>query len=213
MRALGIGFIVLACALLGAWAFWHLADPSPRQVLAVTEPFVRLPLRPEPVTHHFAIPDDSAWRAVRRHWGEPQFYLAAVTSDRDWGRRICSQDEAPLAATLILSGEVIALNSCEGHWPYGYSVLSRDAWCHEFEAPLGALGKVTVDASRPSSCELIIVSSYATKDRFVGLSLHDELDRYVNTAALGAGMLGLGGVALIWFGPKKRDLGERAGQQ
>lgn len=207
MRGVGTALVMVAALVLGSWALWHLADPSPEQVVVVTAPLVRVPLHNEPVKQRFIVPNDLAWRRVRFQWGEPPFYVLAVTSDRG-GPRLCSQYEAPVAATVTVIGKTTPLSSCETGWPYGYSVLTRDPLCYRFEAPLGARGKVEADIRHSSSCELVIVSAYATKDRFVGVALHGEFDRYVNRIASFCGMLGLVGVALMGFARKRRIAGD-----
>jgi hypothetical protein len=204
LRSLGTALVAVASLGLGAGALWYLADPSPGQVYAVTAPLVRLPLHSVPIKQSFAVPDDLAWRRVRLQWGEPHFYLVAVTSDYG-GRRLCSQDEAPVAATVTVAGEATTLSSCGTGWPYRYSVLTRDPWCYRFKAALGARGKVKADVRHSSSCELVLVSTYATKDRLVGVALHEEFDRYVNATALSCAMLGLVGVALVRVGRKRRN--------
>ena len=90
---------MVAVLVLGPWALWHLADPSPEQVRVITAPLVRVPLHTEPVKQRFIVPNDLAWRRVRFQWGEPHFYVLALTTDRG-GPRLCSQDEAPVAATV-----------------------------------------------------------------------------------------------------------------
>lgn len=202
MKGLGIVLIILACHAIGFWALWHFTEPSEKQVETVVAPLIRLPLQAGSFRHSLSILNDPEWQAVRRNWGEPHFYLAAVTSDRD-GPRVCSRSEAPLAAQMTVSGERLGLSSCDGDWPYGYSVLTPDAQCQTFTAPLGAMCTVRGALEQPSSCELIIVSNYATKDRLVGASLHREYDGEVNGTALLGAALGLVGAALMRIAGKK----------
>jgi hypothetical protein len=46
-------------------------------------------------TFRFAVPNDPNWKRVRRHWGEPRFYVAAVTPEQHPNPRIYSRHEFP----------------------------------------------------------------------------------------------------------------------
>jgi hypothetical protein len=190
-----IGFV--AGAAFAALLVASNCNPTMEELAAVAEPLAAIRLATiegTALSQEIAIPDQAAWRHARRAWNGPSFLIFAR---RD--RNLLGRDQVPLLVSLTTSAAVVSLERCAPP-PYGYSSMTNDLFCYQFEAPLGANLSIAVAprGSLPSG-ELIVQSAYVTKDRLVGA----DLDRRVQPYAWAGMILGLGIASLATMWPRR----------
>jgi hypothetical protein len=172
-------------------------NPTMEELTAVAEPLATIRLATvggTGLSQKIAIPDQAAWRHARRAWNGPSFLIFAR---RD--RNLLGRDQVPLVISVTTSLAAVPLERCAPP-PYGYSSMTTDLFCYQFEAPLGANLSLAVAprGSLPSG-ELIVQAAYLTKDRLVGA----DLDRRVQPYAWAGMTLGLGIAALATMWPRR----------
>jgi hypothetical protein len=169
-------------------------NPTMEELAAVAEPLATIRLATvggTGLSQKIAIPDQAVWRHARRAWNGPSFLIFARRE-----RNLLGRDQVPLLMSVTTSVAAVPLEPCTPP-PYGYSSMTIDPFCYQFEAPLGAeLSLAVVPRGSLPPGELIVQAAYLTKDRLVGA----DLDRRVQPYAWAGMTLGLGiaGLATMW---------------
>src|ERR1035438_3068989 len=192
-----LGTALLAPAAL-YWAWIWISDPvRPDDVEAAFQRLATVPLSAaapaQGVDLSVTIPNNASWRRIVRNWGDPGYFIGAVSPGsrrymyclRDLGVRVGAS----------LGSQAVDLETAQV--PYGYSVDCSPAGL-VFRAPPGAVVQIhLVGAHQPLQEANLVVEPHwtvGTKDRLVGIGI----DQQLHLRAL-ATVLGIAGIIAISF--------------
>jgi hypothetical protein len=149
------------------------------------------------------IPNSVSWRRVIREWGDPGFFIGAVPQN-GFETVYCLQGlGAKVEATI--GDRPLALEPAFP--PYLYTAdCSSGQFGLMFRAPPGAVVKIHVTAINPNNnlANLIVEPSWSnTKDRIVGLDLHEDLLHFVSKLAVG-GLIAIAIAVLLYLRRPRR---------
>ena len=189
LAILGI-LIVLPSALLLGRLVGRLRDEDPSVALA---PLASVPLA-RVGKHHalkVVVPDTDQWRRIRRSWGEPDLIIAALSKDDPaW----CLANLAKVE--VMMRGNLIPLKRATAG--YGHSAACELS-SFTFRAPPAAELLVTVtkrDQLTWPIGDLVVQCDWQnTKDKLVGISIENDLQKFHPLAGAGA-IIGLVFLAL-----------------
>jgi hypothetical protein len=184
-----------------------LHDLTPEEVEVAQTPIATIPFdqvgTQRSTSATVIIPKSAQWRRIRRDWGEPDFVVAAVSSERvlwayclaDLGMRIeVDRQGRPIPVEVSAPG-------------YGYSTNCERSSLRFGAAPGDEL-QVLISRSgqRPLPAgKLIVVGKwFYENDKIVG----DELDAWLRPFLAGASILGLSLVALAAYFHRQQVVGD-----
>ncbi len=149
-------------------------------------------------TFSVTIPDNEAWRRIRRAWGDPGYVIAPVSSDL---QTMDCLDTWEIKVQATVDGQPLPTQMANSP-PYGFSTSCSSPVGVQFNATPGSRVEVRIDKGKRglASSEDLIVTSYRLdgKDKLVGIALDRELRvPFLLMAAVGILCLGGGGVFLV----------------
>jgi len=121
------------------------------------------------------VPNDNTWRRIRRLWGDPEYFVAAMSpSSRNY---MYCLDQLGLAVQVTLDGNPVQLETADSP-PYGYSTNCRPVGV-KFAAAPGAHVQISVTGrpNRTGDDVHVVVEPYwteGTKDHFVGIGIEEQ---------------------------------------
>ena len=181
LAILGILILIPSALLLGL-LFGRLRDEDPSVALA---PLARVPLARvgKQYAMQVVVPDTDQWRRIRRSWGEPDLIVAALSNE---GGAWCLADLAT-AVDVTSRGTLIPLKrAAAGYGHAGDCELSS----FTFRAPPAGelLVKVTKRDQLPwPTGDLVVRCDWRnTKDKLVGISIENDLQKLHPSAGAGA---------------------------
>jgi hypothetical protein len=190
-----LGVVLLTPGML-YWAWIWFSDPvRPADIRAAFQRLATVPFSQAAsdrgVEVAARIPDDASWRRVIRNWGDPGYFIGAVSP----GSRhyiYCLKDLAVRVKARI-GDQPLSLEPADA--PYGYSFNCSPAGLL-FRAPPGAVVQIRIDAAGlPREPIDLVVERYwtgGTKDRLVGVYIQEDLHvRFLAT------VLGIAGIVVI----------------
>lgn len=173
------GFLLLLPAIW-YWAWVWISKPvRPEDLRTAFKRLVAVPLRRVQKERWLnltvTIPDDAAWRRIRRHWGDPGYIITAVAPEPK-NYLYCLKDLG-INVQAMLDREPLSLQTAI-HPPYGYSIDCKPAGL-VFRAPPGVTIQIHFDVQDGPLRDIdLVVQPYwtvGTKDHLAGISLEQEL--------------------------------------
>jgi len=149
-------------------------------------------------TFSVMIPNNEAWRRIRRVWTDPGYVIAPVSPDL---RTIYCLDTWGIEVQPTVNGQPLLTQIADSP-PYGFSASCSPIGV-KFNATPGSRVEIRIykRMRRVASPGDLLVTSYwkeGTKDRLVGIALDQELRiPFLLMAAVGILCLGGGGVFLL----------------
>ena len=181
---------------------WSATKTSVRpgdQRIAFT-PFYRTGLEnlEDGTTFSVTIPNNQAWKRIRRAWGDREFVIAAVSPDLE---TMYCLDTWDIELQARVDGRPLPTQTANSP-PYGFSVSCSSPVGVKFDATPGSRVEIKVDKVRHGMAPKgdLIVTTYwwDGKDKLVGIALDRELRvPFLIMAAVGILCLGGGGVLLL----------------
>jgi hypothetical protein len=197
-----LGVALVAPAAL-YWAWIWISDPvRPADVGVAFQRLLAVPLsradgdRSVEVT--VTTPNDASWRRIIRNWGDPGYFIGAVSP----GPRhyMYCLDDLGIHVKVTTGDRPVSLETADV--PYGYSVECRPAGL-VFKVPPGTAFKIRMAvAGHPRQTADLVVEPYwtvGTKDRLVGIGIEEQLHLSVLASALGAAGTIMIAIAILLF--------------
>lgn len=207
---LGVALLV-PTALYWAWVW--ISDPvRPADARVAFERLARVPLSQAEgdrvVDLTAAMPSDASWRRITRSWGDPGYFIGAVSP----GPRhyVYCLENLGIHVQARIGDRPISLETAE-YAPYGYSLDCRPAGL-QFRAPQGAVVQIRFEAAGYShrTADLVVEPYWTvgTKDHLVGMSIEHDLHLQAVTTALGiAGIIAISIAAFLFSHRPLRSAG------
>jgi len=197
------GFLLCVIgALLGIPQIWSSTKTSLRpgdEKIAFT-PLYRTGLEnlDQGATFSVTIPNNEAWRRIRRAWGDPEYVIAPVSPDLE---TMYCLDTWDIELQARVDGRPLPTQTANSA-PYGFSVSCSSPVGVRFNAAPGSRVEIRVDKVRhgmASKGDLIVTTYWWDgKDKLVGIALDRDLRiPFLIMAAAGILCLGSGGVLLL----------------
>jgi hypothetical protein len=149
-------------------------------------------------TFSVTIPNNQAWRRIRRAWGDPGYVIAPVSPDLE---TMYCLDTWEVEVRATVDGRPL-LTQIANSPPYGFSASCSPVGV-KFNATPGSRVEIRIDKRKrglASSGDLLVTSYWmgGTKDKLVGIALDQELRiPFLLMAAVGILCLGGGGAFLL----------------
>lgn len=162
-------------------------------------------------TFSVMIPNNEAWRRIRRVWTDPGYVVAPVSPDL---KTMHCLDTWGIEVQPTVNGQPLSTQIADSP-PYGFSASCSPVGV-KFNATPGSRVEIRIDKRKrglASSGDLLVTSYWmvGTKDKLVGIALDKELRvPFLLMAAIGILCLSGGGVLLLLA--TARALGERKRQ-
>ena len=149
-------------------------------------------------TFSVTIPDNEAWRRIRRIWSDPGYVIAPVSPDLE---TMYCLDTWEIEVQATVDGRPLPTETANSP-PYGFSAPCSPVGV-KFNATPGSRVEIRIDKRKrglASSGDLLVTSYWmdGTKDRLVGIAQDQELRvPFLLMAAVGILCLGGGVVFLL----------------
>lgn len=195
-----LGVVLIAPAAL-YWAWIWISDPvRPADARAAFDRLVVVPLsaatRERGVEVTATIPNNNSWRRVVRNWGDPGYFIGAVSAGST--RYIYCLKDLGVRVEARIGSQPVDLETADV--PYGYSVDCKPAGML-FRAPAGAAVQIRLAATgRPLQAVDLVVEPHwttGTKDRLVGIGIEEQL--HLQTLATALGVAGTIAISIAAF--------------
>jgi hypothetical protein len=197
---------VLLCvigALLVIPQIWSATKTSlrPGDVKIAFTPLYRIRLEDldSGATFSVAIPNNEAWRRIRRAWGDPGYVIAPVSPDLE---TMYCLDTLGIEVQATVDGQPLPTQMASSP-PYGFSTSCSSPVGVKFNATPSSRVEIRIDKRKndlASSGDLLVTSYWVdgTKDKLVGIALDQDLRvPFLLMSAVGILCLGGGGLFLL----------------